>query len=289
MFDIMKNFLCSEKFLTFIEIWRKDFGIERTIDEKVCLDRDGRPLPWYTYPAIEYLSQFDYSQKRIFEFGCGYSSLFLAERAEKVVSIEDNPQWFEKWQREFNRPNLDVRQRDDGEEYCRAVAEDGEVYDVIVIDGKRRADCARYAIERLNEGGLIILDDSDRVNTSQEYKNAVAILRDQNIQIIKDSKLSSNDISSLILVGHSGNSKIAYFNDLHKLSLKDNIYIYYNRHKYIYELTTIYDIPKTGYFYPENSSQHIITLITCKNNSKDLQAVYVGKLIKKLRVSKTDT
>lgn len=177
MFDIMKNFLCSEKFLTFIEIWRKNFGIERTIDEKVCLDRDGRPLPWYTYPVIEYLSQFDYSQKRIFEFGCGYSSLFWAERAEKVVSIEDNPQWFEKWQREFNRPNLDVRQRDDGEEYCRAVAEDGEVYDVIVIDGKRRADCACYAIERLNEGGLIILDDSDRVNTSQEYKNAVTILR----------------------------------------------------------------------------------------------------------------
>ena len=177
MFDIMKNFLCSEKFLTFIEIWRKDFGIERTIDEKVCLDRDGRPLPWYTYPAIEYLSQFDYSQKRIFEFGCGYSSLFWAERAEKVVSIEDNPQWFEKWQREFNRPNLDVRQRDDGEEYYRAVAEDGEVYDVIVIDGKRRADCARCAIERLNKGGLIILDDSDRVNTSQEYRNAVAILR----------------------------------------------------------------------------------------------------------------
>ena len=121
-------------------------------------------------------------------------------------------------------------------------------------------------------------------NISSQYNDV-----DQNIQIIKDSKLSSDDISSLILVGHSGNSKIAYFNDLHKLSLKDNIYIYYNRHKYIYELTTIYDIPKTGYFYPENSSQHIITLITCKNNSKDLQAVYVGKLIKKLRVSKTDT
>ena len=65
----------SEKFQKFIDMWRKDFAIERTIDEKVCLDRNGNPIPWYTYPAIEYLSQFDYSRKTIFEFGCGNSSL----------------------------------------------------------------------------------------------------------------------------------------------------------------------------------------------------------------------
>ena len=83
----------SERFQKFIEMWQKDFAIERTIDEKVCVDRDGNPLPWYTYPAIEYLSQFDYGEKTIFEFGCGYSSLFWAERAAKVISIEDNPEW----------------------------------------------------------------------------------------------------------------------------------------------------------------------------------------------------
>lgn len=168
----------SEKFQKFIDMWRKDFGIERTIDEKVCLDRDGNPIPWYTYPAIEYLSQFDYSQKKIFEFGCGNSSLFWARRAEKVVSIEDNLQWFEKWQGEFREENLDVRWRDEGEGYYNAIFEDGQQYDVIVIDGKRRADCARCAVRALAPGGLIILDDSDRINTSQEYKDAVAALRE---------------------------------------------------------------------------------------------------------------
>ena len=38
----------SERFQKFIEMWQKDFAIERTIDEKVCVDRDGNPLPWYT-------------------------------------------------------------------------------------------------------------------------------------------------------------------------------------------------------------------------------------------------
>ena len=78
----------SEKFKVFIDMWREEFAIERSIDEKVCLDKNDNPIPWYTYPAIEYLSQFDYTDKQIFEFGCGFSSLFWAKRAEKVISIE---------------------------------------------------------------------------------------------------------------------------------------------------------------------------------------------------------
>ena len=81
----------SQRFQQFIDMWRKDFAIERSMNEKVCLDRDGNPIPWYTYPAIEYLSQFDYSQKKIFEFGTGYSSMYWAKRAQKVISIEDKP------------------------------------------------------------------------------------------------------------------------------------------------------------------------------------------------------
>ena len=167
----------SEKFLKFIEMWQKDFAIERTIDEKVCIDRDGNPIPWYTYPAIEYLSQFDYSQKEIFEFGCGNSSLFWANRAQFVTSIEDNTVWYEKWKKEFHKDNLDIRWRDEGEDYYNAVFEDKKKYDVIIIDGKRRADCAQTAIKALNFGGLIILDDSDRINTSLEYRNAVSALK----------------------------------------------------------------------------------------------------------------
>lgn len=167
----------SEKFLKFIEMWQKDFAIERTIDEKICIDRDGNPIPWYTYPAIEYLSQLDYSQKEIFEFGCGNSSLFWANRAQFVTSIEDNTVWYEKWKKEFHKDNLDIRWRDEGEDYYNAVFEDKKKYDVIIIDGKRRADCAQTAIKALNSGGLIILDDSDRINTSLEYRNAVSALK----------------------------------------------------------------------------------------------------------------
>lgn len=169
--------MTSARFAEFISIWRQKFGIERSIDERVCEDEEGRPLPWYTYPATEYLEQFDYHDKRIFEYGCGASSLFWADRAAAVVGIEDNETWFAKWSKEFERPNLEIRLRAEGKAYENAVFEDGSGYDVIAVDGKRRAECAAAAVKALMPGGLIILDDSDRVNTSQDYKQAIAGLK----------------------------------------------------------------------------------------------------------------
>lgn len=167
----------SEKFAKAIEMLQKDFALERSIDEKICADRDGRPIPWYTFPAIEYLSQFDYRNMKIFEYGCGSSSHFWAARAEKVISIEDNPKWFEKWQAEMTESNLEVRWRDEGEIYENAIFEQEDLFDVIVVDGKRRAECCAAAVQKLAKGGMIILDDSDRVNTSQEYRKAIAVLQ----------------------------------------------------------------------------------------------------------------
>lgn len=173
----------SEKFMKFIDVWRNEYALEKTIDEKICVDKSENPIPWYTYPAIEYLSQFDYRDKKVFEFGCGNSSQFWAKRAQKVISIEDNPLYLEKWHQEFdwdNLPALEIRHREQGEAYYNAILEDKTYYDLIVVDGKCRSDCARTAMERLAEGGLIILDDSDRINTSQEYKDAVNFLKQGN-------------------------------------------------------------------------------------------------------------
>lgn len=171
----------SEKFQKFIDVWTHEYAQEKSIDEKVCADKDGNPLPWYTYPAIEYLVQFDYQHKKVFEFGCGYSSAFWAERAEKVVSVEDNQEYFKRWCDEFKMQNLDIRWRDEGEIYENAIFEDETKYDVIVIDGKRREKCAEAAVQKLAEGGMIILDDSDRINTSLEYVHAVEILKQANL------------------------------------------------------------------------------------------------------------
>jgi hypothetical protein len=54
------------------------------------VDAHGEPVPWYTYPAIDYLRQLDFSDKTVFEYGSGYSTLFWASAARRVVSVEED-------------------------------------------------------------------------------------------------------------------------------------------------------------------------------------------------------
>lgn len=171
------SIMYSSKFENFIAMWRDDFAIMKSIDEKICADKDGNPLPWFTYPAIEYLGQFDYSDKSILEFGCGYSSLFWARKAKFVLALETDAKWYQKWNKEFREDNLQIVYC---ENYMDAV-NDTQTFDVIVIDGKNRQSCVDYAIRQLNDGGIIILDDSDRVNSSENYQQIIEKLKQENL------------------------------------------------------------------------------------------------------------
>ncbi len=124
------------------------------------MDAEGRPLPWYTYPAIEYLAQLDFSNRTVFEFGCGNSTLFWSQRAGRVVSVEHDAAWAAKMRpllpghctlilETRREPYLDVLRRSD------------QRYDVIVIDGAARVSCSEFAPAHLTDGGMVILDNSD--------------------------------------------------------------------------------------------------------------------------------
>src|SRR5947209_1387749 len=44
--------------------------------------RSGEAIPWYTYPAIDFLSQRDFAGKRVLEFGGGQSTIWWSQRAD---------------------------------------------------------------------------------------------------------------------------------------------------------------------------------------------------------------
>lgn len=73
----------------------KEYGQYQTIVKWSCIDKDNNPIPWYTYPAIEFLKNLDFSNKIVLEYGSGNSSSFWAKRAKKVISIERDKKWFE--------------------------------------------------------------------------------------------------------------------------------------------------------------------------------------------------
>ena len=159
-------------------------------------------LPWMTFPAIRFLSQRARPEWRVFEYGSGGSSLFLADRVAELISVEHDAAWVERftaggyragrdhWSLRLEPPEcaappdhadvprpfasgLDVFVGQSFERYCRsieAVASTG--FDLIVVDGRARSSCLALAAPALRHGGLLLLDDSQR----NRYQPAMARL-----------------------------------------------------------------------------------------------------------------
>jgi len=132
---------------------------------------DKQIVPWYTYPAIEYLLQFDLSNKSVFEWGSGGSSLFFSKRAKNVCSVENDSKWFENINK-YKCKNLSLKLVVKEEDYAKSITVFNQKFDIIVIDAIQRFECASIACKFLNETGMIILDNSDWYrNTAKQLRN----------------------------------------------------------------------------------------------------------------------
>lgn len=136
------------------------YGFLKSAEAKMPVDEQQKPLPWYTYPAIEYIEQLDLSNKKVFEYGVGNSSLFFAQKAKHVTSVEDNKEWFEKIQQQ-KPDNLTIIYKPNKKAYIASIEEQATLFDIIVIDASHRLDCCMFVQKFLAPGGFIILDNSD--------------------------------------------------------------------------------------------------------------------------------
>lgn len=110
----------------------------------------------------------------VFEYGSGNSTIWWSKRVKKIVSVEHNEEWYTKLKdSNINLPNLIFEKLEDNNRYENAILINNELYDVIVIDGRRRVKCARSCIKALKDDGVIIWDDSDR----GYYKEGMELLR----------------------------------------------------------------------------------------------------------------
>ncbi len=161
-----------------MNVFRNAYGFVEATNEGLAKDSQGNPLPLYTYPAIEYLQQFDYQTKRVFEFGAGASTLFWMARAKQVVSIENNPQWHQfVSQQTAENGNTSVLLAQ-GDSFPFTLADQQGDFDVIVVDGGGyRYDCAVQAVNKLAKGGVIILDNADWHHQTAAYLKQQGLLQ----------------------------------------------------------------------------------------------------------------
>lgn len=153
------------------------------VDDMIRLD-----TPWWTYGAIkrvdEHLARLE-GAARIFEYGSGASSLWLAARGREVWTVEHDLGFASHMRNAFARAGVeDVvrlietpavetatprttsgrRGEDhvDYTDYVQSIRSVGGKFDLVVIDGRARADCLREAIPFLAPGALVVFDDAQR-------------------------------------------------------------------------------------------------------------------------------
>lgn len=116
------------------------------------------------------------------------------------------------------------------------------------------------------------------VNRSLYNVNSKENTVDKNIQIIKESNMPDEVNGNFILAAHSGLSPIAYFHNLDKLEIGDEVYINYLNNDYKYIISNKYDVLKTGKVsIKRDRNKSTITMITCKGDDKQL--VVIGYLV----------
>ena len=106
---------------------------------------------------------------------------------------------------------------------------------------------------------------------------------DKNVEILKNSDMPNVTNGTLALAGHSGNSRIAFFHKLYKLKENDQVFIYYQNEKYIYQVSKIERQDKDGTInFTKTKDTTELILTTCDQQNKGKQIVVVAKLVDKI-------
>lgn len=166
-----------------------------------CVDAQGAPLPWITYPATEMLARVARKQHRVFEYGSGMSSLWWASRVASVYSVEHDIEWAKKISKqaptnltittrtmgelptfdcdlatEFFKRNPDLpstqnhaKDIEHGFNCLDFIAYAAEIakfppytFDIVVVDGMARSLSAWMALHLLRPDGFIVFDNAER-------------------------------------------------------------------------------------------------------------------------------
>jgi len=125
--------------------------------------------PWLPPDAVDFMDSILTPQSWVIEHGAGQSTIWLAQRAARVISYEGDPKWYVRvggWLYRYNLVDKVTLI------YCGDIAERGAVlprnapqdaaYDLIFVDGRGRVrfwlDFQKY----LKPGGWLCFDDAER-------------------------------------------------------------------------------------------------------------------------------
>ena len=121
-------------------------------------------MPWIPFSAARAISRWLRPDAQVLEIGSGFSTLWLARRSGRVVSIEADEPWFRRVQGMLDRAgcrHVDLRHRWRAEEMCDFAEFPDRTLDLVFVDGGPREQCLAAAIPKVRPGGAIYVDNTD--------------------------------------------------------------------------------------------------------------------------------
>jgi len=173
--------------------WLRSLFAIHDVEEMIRLD-----VPWWTYDAIEEVDRFlrERPGARVFEYGSGASTVWLAKRAGCVVSVEHDLHWgavVKGLLKDHGNAELRLVERDAERDpdplygstkaghkqfsyrkYAAAIDAETEPFDLIVVDGRARVACFTHGLRRLRPGGVIVFDNSHRSSYREAIQSSAA-------------------------------------------------------------------------------------------------------------------
>jgi predicted O-methyltransferase YrrM len=153
-------------------------------------------VPWWTYGAIDAVDEWLAARDRpvrVFEWGSGASTMWLANRVDRIDSVEHHRGFGAMIRTELEQGTWRAEQRTlhivepvpsetpeigshkegagrlDFAVYVGHIDEIGGEFDLIVIDGRAREACLAAALPHLAPDGLIVYDNTLR----RRYRRAI--------------------------------------------------------------------------------------------------------------------
>ena len=170
--------------------WLRSLVAIHDLDELARLD-----VPWWTFASSDRVAAHLRTRPgaRVFEWGSGASTLWLAARAGSVHSVEHDAGWAQALAprlpahvalhvvRPASSPAPAIGSAKPGHAgldfsaYVAAIDAVDGLFDVIVIDGRAREACLQRAVGRLAPDGVVVFDNVDR----RRYREAIGTLGDR--------------------------------------------------------------------------------------------------------------
>ncbi len=165
------------------------FSLSKVHDSIALAELD---LPWWTYRAIDIVDAWLLARPhpiRVFEYGSGASTVWLARRVDEVYTVEHHLGFADHMAPVLSAlPGVTVIRQPgltsasprigsqksghdglDFYDYVHAIDGVDSTFDLVVVDGRAREACLTAAMGKLAQDGLIVFDNTKR----RRYREAI--------------------------------------------------------------------------------------------------------------------